>query len=691
MKKIGQNSASRQYHLLRMLVLLTAGFLMWQMLCFIYSFQINFMLIISMPNAAQTSWIIWRAISYYFFVQFGLYGLFVFVIWGITRITAVYLKLSETMSYHLGIVIWFLGVLIIVLANQFLFPLSLFAKLSQFILSEPISLHLFFISLSLFVLILLFVALQLMIWIRARYQIWQIVSVISVVGITVCLYTFYQSVPAKMLHTTKPNVIIIGLDALRPDRVGDYGHQPSITPQLDRFLKKSTNFRASMTPLARTFPSWSSLLTGQYPKHSDIRFNLINQKHLHLQNTLAAILKRQGYQTIYATDDRRFSNISKKFGFDALWGIQAGANDFLLGTINDFPLSNLFVNSNWGRFLFPYSYANRAAAINYEPKTFLHLLSRKLKALNSNEPVLLCVHFCLPHWPYTWAKSSGIDSLSDFQRYQQTIVTADQQFGAFIQILKRDHFLKNALVFVISDHGDAFLLSSDRIIHRKRYVAGPLSRHDIFQLLSPSSDKNMAFGVSIGHGTDVLSYSQIHNILAFRAFGPETNAAYNVWAPVSMIDIKPTVLSMLKLPSPQSDGISLVPYIQHLPVKDAQRMFFEETGLAPSAVKAKQISIQNAIYEARDMFKVDQKTGRLVMKSSMVKKLLQVKQRAVYYGPWVLALYPGPHAQFVPVLVNRQTGLWTDDLTIPFAEHSPAIKMLRQLKHFYGSEVANIY
>src|SRR5207253_529486 len=150
------------------------------------------------------------------------------------------------------------------------------------------------------------------------------------------------------------------------------------TPYLDSLLESSTVFPDAVTPLARTFPSWSSLLTGLYPRQSRIRSNLADQTDLQLTSTLPAILRNHGYETIYATDETRFSNIDKNFGFDRIIGPPMGLNDFLIGNFNDFPLSNLFVNTVIGKILFPYNYANRAPHFTYDPDSFLKSLTPAL-------------------------------------------------------------------------------------------------------------------------------------------------------------------------------------------------------------------------------------------------------------------------------------------------------------------------
>lgn len=162
-------------------------------------------------------------------------------------------------------------------------------------------------------------------------------SSIIVIGILTALSFHQTDRSTPIVNTKQPNVIIIGIDALRPDHVGYYNAQVKNTPHLDAFLKKSTNFTESITPIARTFVAWSSFLTGRYPKHDGIRFNLVAQDNLHLSDTLGNILRRQGYYAVYGSDEMRFSNISQSFGFDQIMGVKPSINDFILGNLMIFP------------------------------------------------------------------------------------------------------------------------------------------------------------------------------------------------------------------------------------------------------------------------------------------------------------------------------------------------------------------
>lgn len=71
----------------------------------------------------------------------------------------------------------------------------------------------------------------------------------------------------------------------------------------------------------------------------------------------------------------------------------------------------------------------------------------------------------------------------------------------------------------------------------------------------------------------------------------------------------------------------------------------------------------------------------------MGELIVSSKQFADFYGPWVLALYPNSNKTMIPILVNLDTGFWTNDLRTQFAIQSPAHHMLGALRQFYGKDI----
>lgn len=93
-----------------------------------------------------------------------------------------------------------------------------------------------------------------------------------------------------------PDIIFIVLDTQRADRLGCYGYQRPITPNLDRFAAQSVLFEQAISPAQWTIPSHASLFTGLYPTAHQVT----QSSHALSPNVphLAEVLRDTGYQTI---------------------------------------------------------------------------------------------------------------------------------------------------------------------------------------------------------------------------------------------------------------------------------------------------------------------------------------------------------------------------------------------------------
>ena len=71
--------------------------------------------------------------------------------------------------------------------------------------------------------------------------------------------------------------MIIGIDSLRNDLQVPRQRRGG-TPNIRRFLDDSRRFSDATTPLARTYPSWVSILTGRHPVTTNARYNLMPRR-----------------------------------------------------------------------------------------------------------------------------------------------------------------------------------------------------------------------------------------------------------------------------------------------------------------------------------------------------------------------------------------------------------------------------
>jgi arylsulfatase A-like enzyme len=120
--------------------------------------------------------------------------------------------------------------------------------------------------------------------------------------------------------------------------------------------------------------------------------------------------------------------------------------------------------------------------------------------------------------------------------YRIGLQTADRMFGELVNLLRTQGRMRNAVVIVLSDHGEALNLPSDTFFDETFHVDGlraPLK-------MLPN-----------GHGQSVLSQSQYKVLVSFRSFGDDATfgrAGRDLDFPMTVEDIAPTILEYLAVP-----------------------------------------------------------------------------------------------------------------------------------------------
>ncbi len=423
-------------------------------------------------------------------------------------------------------------------------------------------------------------------WISHKKTLYALCSI----SLITAIYPYLPSTP-QTYRADKPNIIFIGIDSLRLELIDQY------MPTLSKQLESSTVFENSYTPIARTYPAWMSILTGRHPANSNARYNLQPESMLSADNHyLAGTLKQLGYQSIYATDERRFSNIGSAQGFDRVIGPNTGAADFILGKYADFPLLNLLAQFPIAKWLMPEIYSNRAASHLYTPQQFSELLNSGLSSLEDS-PLFLAVHFCLPHWPFTFVGHKSLTDYTEKPDYPDNLRAVDQQIAALLQQLDEQGRLKNSKLVFLSDHGESWGSVNTGFSNSK---GEPLvvSEH--------------------GHGMNILSPDSHKVLVALKGFNLTVANSKRL---SSLIDISPTVTESLKVPSLSLhyDGHSLVgPAPAQIEISFESGLVLAEANTAnPDPDKVAQAGQHN--------FHI-LKTGLLRLKEESTNKLLPQKQ-----------------------------------------------------------------
>lgn len=95
----------------------------------------------------------------------------------------------------------------------------------------------------------------------------------------------------------KPNILFIGIDSLRADRLSCYGYDRLTSPHIDRFAQGGTLFERTYSPFIPTTSGYGSMLTGMDVISTQM-VALRHQGPLRPEvRTLPEILRQNGYTT----------------------------------------------------------------------------------------------------------------------------------------------------------------------------------------------------------------------------------------------------------------------------------------------------------------------------------------------------------------------------------------------------------
>ncbi|WP_375760400.1 sulfatase-like hydrolase/transferase [Corallococcus exercitus] len=356
----------------------------------------------------------------------------------------------------------------------------------------------------------------------------------------------------------QPLVVLIGIDAFRPDRLGATGH--GVAPHVERFLQDATLFTRAYTPVAQTEPAWRSLLTARWPYRTGVRYPLTSDARLVLAPTFAQRFADAGWRTVFATDCSRFHFEGPASGFATRWQPPRGALNFALEKLR-YRALGLFADNPAGAAWVPEFIDNRALAGIHDPMGYARRLSDGLLAEAGEGPLLFAFHATAAHFPgdpvYPFYRRyvSASEPLERRLRmhfapvapgakgawnregaeglYDELLAQADAQVGTLLDALRASGRYDDATIVLMSDHGESF--------HADRPdLAGATSVH----------------GARLGDEENRI-------LLAVKPPGGRGMGPAQVDALARLVDVGPTLLELSGLSAlPEADGASLGPLLR---------------------------------------------------------------------------------------------------------------------------------
>jgi arylsulfatase A-like enzyme len=324
-----------------------------------------------------------------------------------------------------------------------------------------------------------------------------------------------------------PNVILIVVDTLRADRVGEeYAQARALTPFLDGLARRGTRFERAYAPSSWTCPSVASLLTSRYPSQHGV--NTFDAVLPETEVTLAESLWPLHYHAAGLTANFRLTadhGYAQGFAFwDALFPSDLAPGEKARGDRMRADLASwLTVNQRDGRdiplflylqFLEPHApydppepFRGRLASPGTTPEV-AQRLNAQLTAAGGGTKGLRARDFpILTHL------------------YDGEVGAVDDQIRQLIALLDSDGVLRNAVIVVTGDHGEEFGEHGE-VLH--------------------------------GH----TLYDEATRVpLIIVAPGLAGNQV--IREPVSLLSVAPTILDLVGAPpEPRHEGRSLVPLMR---------------------------------------------------------------------------------------------------------------------------------
>jgi choline-sulfatase len=217
----------------------------------------------------------------------------------------------------------------------------------------------------------------------------------------------------------QPNILLVTIDALRPDHLGAWGYRRPTSPNLDAFARTAVRFERAVAQSSRSIRSIPAMMTGFAPSQIAYGDEYLYPALLPENQTIAEALTTRGWATtaVMGTDY-----------FDRTGGFFQGFAD-----IHQVPI--------------------------YKPpraRTVDDALPRLRTLAAGGKPWFLWVHLFNVHEEYLWDRAPSRFGPAPVDAYDTEITHADAEVQRLLAELTTLGLDAKTVVAIASDHGEAF-------------------------------------------------------------------------------------------------------------------------------------------------------------------------------------------------------------------------------------------
>ena len=238
------------------------------------------------------------------------------------------------------------------------------------------------------------------------------------------------------------NIIFVLLESVSAERIGHYGNERNVTPNIDKLAKKSIVFKNAYSTASHSEYAQPGLLSSRYMFTSDIRTDLGDLKSP--RKFLWDSFSDKGYTTGYfSSQDDRWQEMNEYIDTQNLdvysYGISDGDYDY-------------------------------GSSTGYEQKDYDHRTADKgidwmNSVINDSEPFFLYFNFQSTHRPY--ARPKGYDEFRpdeyriprvrtkaiEKNKHDNSLKYVDEQIGKIVSFLEENGLKEDTVIAITSDHG----------------------------------------------------------------------------------------------------------------------------------------------------------------------------------------------------------------------------------------------